>query len=642
MSSSRHLKSLQATRRADSPALSVSKNLTTDDFFTDSVLDKSKIPSPSPTKPAAGAPTTSRPRRALGDSRTLKAAWDATGRLQNNSTSNEVPRPRLPHPQPAPVQTQKLSPRPSRPNLPQPALSPESTEHIPDLASPTSESSPPTGLTDVYQRIADEEDLAAQEGDLLEHEEFTAESLPGATAGNAFLKNDRARLERMRLSQSPVTLRDSRHGNPQFKLHGSDKENCHTDEMTGLSAASGFSFLQSITDRDLAEKLTPHTIDHAKDRARLDRAIQKDSPIAFSKAILKSRSGLTAENLKSLYSNGLRLEDEQHETASSGGSAATERSEPPPNVPRSWGTKGKVGREWLRKSRTREENPGADVKQSAVPESSQIDWGAAAANMPLPSVERNTSSIRSQSEQLTPVALHEQRSLDRVRQWELNDFTGHSLQMSDSPAVKVRTIVLDQIREKEIETLEKRAVTTNRLGELRKQDSREQLPKSSRSPGVGVDEVQNHKGNGTLDGSAAAHVDAAGEPIPGTPIVIYRNSRDHANNADAKQEVPLPIHERKDSRNNLQRLARVMSDSPQPSPSPEDWSIIAKEEVLRPASASPTLENFKPRIVMDDSRKSSKQVVNVGATPQREEAADLAKTPLVTGAWTDGEIRTST
>jgi hypothetical protein len=654
MSQTKENIAFQSTRPGGNPVYNLGRTPPSDDFFTDSLLDTSKIPTPSPTRPIVGQEPPYKPRRAIGNTRALKAAWNGSAKpARTSSSASDRARPRSQQLKPAPIQRTRRSPTPTRREDLTSTPSPP-RRSVTDLQSPTSESSPPKGLTDVYQRIADEEDLAAQEGEIEDEDDYTEDSM---AIGGVHLNGDRALLDRIRQSRSPSSLPGSRRHSPEASTGDANKENHRHDAGSVLSDPTGMSFLRDLTDQALAAKLTPHTIDRAKDRARLDRALQKDSPIAFSRAYSRQngrakaqppkkdspvafsrayanpKGGLTSEDVLNLY---CKVDEEDHTERSSTSSALTERSEPPPNVPRTWGSKGKIGKEWLHKLHDRNGNPSNNAQKPQVPESSQIDWTAAAAEVPLPSIESSSTPKNISPDPPRQATLHKQPSFDRTKEWDFNDFTGQSLQVSNTPPVRVRTNGLDQLRDKEIESLEKRAVTTNRLEEIKKKDSRELLRKVSRSPSVGTAKRDLFEADLSRPKSHEVKFEDAGEPIPDTPIVIYKGTAsDNKDEEERETGVRQPALNREDSLNKLQRLARAMSDSPRPSSSPEDWSLIREAEESGEIPAASNGEAPKPTLHTDLSRKSSKQVADVEATPQGVKAANSAKTPVISGAWTD-------
>jgi len=625
------------------------RRLPSDDFFTDSLAEISKIPTPSPTKPLDSPDPVARSRRTNGTAKPRQALPEAKPTPERSPPAVEAA--------PGRLQSEKTPSHPSRRHNTahgrrhKSESIPTTPRRLPSdvTRSPISESSPPKGLTDVYQRIADEEDIAAQEGELGDEEEFTQDSMADAMQANG----DRALLGRFRLSRSPSRIPRPRRRDPDPGLEDDNKENERLERETVFSEPSGMSFLRELTDQALAAKLTPHTIDHSKDRARLDKALQKDSPIAFSRAYARGKANplpndarkefpvafsrastrrkadLTPENLRK--SGAAMVDDRVEADASPTGSVTTEKSEPPPNIPRTWGTKAKVGREWL--NRNHRNSTPADYDQSShnlTADSSQVDWAAAAAEVPLPSVESSTTPRSEPPQGPASASLQKQSSRDRIREWEINDFTGHSLQVSNTPPVRVRTNGLGQLREKEMEDLEKQAATTNRLGQMRQKDSREPLGKISRSPS-GEPLTDTAPESDLLQPKIrAAKPEDIGELIPDTPIVIYKaplNGNGGLNDIQTNQHD----QDRRDSHNTLQRLARVMSESPRPSPSPEDWSLVGKTD----DATAPNGEGVNANLPQELSRRSPKQVAGVGATPQGVKVAEFAKTPVVVGAWTD-------
>ena len=318
MSLSRERNAFGTTKRDNNPAHALRKPPASDDFFTDSLLESSRIPTPSPQKKQSRNAFASKPRRAVGHTRTLKAAWDATAHNGRPSSSGSEGYPLGGNLKPAPSQAirKSLFFRGESRSTSSPSRGRQASI---SLASPTSDSSPPRGLNDVYQRIADEERLAAQEGEIEEEEDATS-----STMSHESLPDDRARINRIRSSQSPLNFRSSSRSTPQPQAVDANKENQFDD--TELTNASGMSFLENMTDRDLAAKLTPHTRDRARDRARLDKAIQKTTPLAFSKAQVGSKHALTSEDLQ----RSGRRDSSRSMHSSSNGSLRNEDNTPPP------------------------------------------------------------------------------------------------------------------------------------------------------------------------------------------------------------------------------------------------------------------------------------------------------------------------
>ena len=581
--------------RADASILSLSRTPHSEEFFTDSLLDASKIPTPSPKKPQAFS-AAAKGRRALGNTRTLKDAWNATdpsARPQFTSGGANWSSPPL---RPLAREEQRQNPplrevRQRTPS-PQPNRRPYLSHANSDIASP-----PPRGLTDVYQQIAEEEFLADQEGDF--EDDATEEMMPEGITDD-FMNQPEPPRRSPFLPTNHQRLATYTEDDPQ-------KENLNVDDAVSMSDPSGMSFINQLTDQDLAVKLTPHTVDHAKDRARIQRAVQSQRPIAFRHGY-KSRLGLTKENLGNHGTS--HYQDDR--PPSSTGSIKTDRSEPPPNVPKAWGSKSREGKEWLRARRE-------GSRSSPIPEPSQLDWASAAAQIALPSVE--DSSTPTSGNQERPY-LQRQSSLDRIRHWDMNDLTGQSFQVSQSPSVKLQTRHYDP----EIRHLEKQALTTNRLGEIRERSSQEQLSKT-RSAGQ-VPPADN------VDTEDAPLLTDQGEAIPNTPVVIYRSSSTSSRSEKANGAIERRLtSESNKSLEHLQRLARATSNSPRASPSPDNHVLIEhqppRNHVTSDRNEDVAWTNG------ETSRKSSKEVAHITDTPQRNGIGDTAKTPVVTGAWID-------
>ncbi|PGH35187.1 hypothetical protein GX50_01999 [[Emmonsia] crescens] len=238
--------------------------------------------------------------------------------------------------------------------------------------SPMSEvsSPPPDGLIETYQQIYDADDLA----------ESVAQDHP-----NPFY--DQARLDRTQsLSPSPGVTR-------------------HEDEYAGTGDIHDSSLIFSdITDEALRQNLTQH----AMDQARLKHVTQRESPV-FSKAKIGLKAALSFENLQ-------RRNEED---------TFRENVEPALNVPKTWGLRGRVSKDWLNK--TSRPNGNNHVEEE------------------------------------TP------HSNDQELEHDI-DFTARSLQISDSPPVRNNVPPRN-----EIENFRKKPLAQNRLGETERRAPQEQV-----------------------------------------------------------------------------------------------------------------------------------------------------------------------
>ena len=248
--------------------------LPSDDFFTDSLIDDSRVSNtsqiPSPVKAKAGAV---KPRRAVGASKALQAAKDS-GNRSKRSALLDFTAARTKQLQPPPNFTKRKSPSPAQPNG---LTTPPQSRHGPPLNSPTEFSSPPGGLHESYQRIADEEDLAATEREFNSDGEEIESDQQDSLSMNVDV--DPAQVES---KGPPQEARASEHSTPVRLASYAEKENNFDDERTGsFSAPPTLDFLQNeMSDRVLASKLTPHIIDRARDRARLEK-FRQSVPINF-------------------------------------------------------------------------------------------------------------------------------------------------------------------------------------------------------------------------------------------------------------------------------------------------------------------------------------------------------------------------
>ena len=665
------------------------------EFFTDS-LNVSNIPTPSPPKNPARRVTPARPRRALGAGRSLATAFKATAEITDenrppSSASSLSQRRGQQALKPRPTQT---LPR-TRPDISRNPLgnfkrittpSPPRGRQNAIISPSSSASSPPRGLRESYQRIVDEENLAAQEGEEAEDMATYTDDIHV----DEQQETDRIRLQREQDSVSPISLKLSRRTTRRASLHelaATSEESLEKENITIQSdGGSSMSFLEDITDNSFGRALTQH----AKDEHRVNGALKNEGQI-FRKARIGEKVGLTVENLRRRDGSNDTLRNGQ------GDSVSSRASDPSMNIPRAWGRKAKPGKDWLSRINSKSGRFTGDVPKSPQVEeptrtntkSMQLaepieDWITTTADAPVPSVENGSSQTTSSSRGSTPSSkLRKVASDDKIRDWDFNedDFTARSLQFSDSPPIRIRNAALDRIREREIESLEKRAVTTNRLGELREKTSEEYLPR--RSPSVGTEQSHQQVNGGsdgmpprrrssvqsplkpTLEGKAGHSgpqtvFEDEGDPIPNTPIVVYKSKTRPSSVDDddkyvrtdqSKRSSRRPSHERRDSRDTLRKLAKATSASPSPTTERYESNPESDEANVKPSKDEETSTagredeaTFKPRdnasyerphSSKDDPTSMAKTLKQVEKTPQPSRSIANLKTPLVTGAWID-------
>ena len=645
------------------------------DFFTES-LNASYAPSPSPAK--------SPPKRQNGgpkniptseSGRSLAAAFTATSNVNDENrrpTSSPSyndpyrsqyglkPRPSQSNARPHTSPTDQLLRGNERTRTPSPArgrqvslVSPVSSQH--------SLSSPPRGLAEAYQRIVDEESLAQEESADDQMDEY----------GYDFAEEtDLSGLNDAQDLASPTSLKASRKASREPTPVRNQLEN-KDNTLNGSGSGSQRSSLDNVTDRSLDSTISQHS----KDAQRLKGALRSNIKI-FSKARVGERVGLTVENLR-------RRNDSQESLGSAfAGSLTSKGSDPSLNLPKAWGRKAKPPKDWLSRINSKSGRLTGDVpkKQKAdspiITESEKREWEEpidswiqAGAEDPLAS-EVNASTDVARSSSVPPPTKAQKSLRDDASGWDVDaDFTGRSLQISDSPPLRIRDTTPGGRRNREIDKVEKRAVTTSRLGEICERTPLERLPRqvegqatpqgSKRSSSRSSTELR----GGRRDPRSAllAPIEGNGEPIPDTPVVVYKNSSDSSNGQKSKEDkAPLerPQHERQDSRDILQRLARATGASPASSTGGQKHEPAEAEQKLKSENTrydetkndrllGPERDQSSHKSDRSDnhertSRSRSRSANQVDEAPEPTKPPTRLKTPRVAGAWVDNTITEET
>ncbi|KAL8716302.1 MAG: hypothetical protein Q9220_000207 [cf. Caloplaca sp. 1 TL-2023] len=660
-------------------------------FETESLLNTSNVKSPSPIKNTTSPTSRTQPRQAFNSGRSLAPAYAVTPRRNNEnkppfstSTSSRSSRrtPLKPKPSQDPRSTSRTTSSPQHSNgqarLKTP--SPVRGRQNPVVSPSSSASSPPRGLAEAYQRIVDEENLAHEESidEMAEYEDSLQSS--GQSP-----EHHGADMEPTPGDESPTSLKAARRVSPhispeeirQLKPNFRDIYESLRDAENDTTAS-----IPASTRSDSPIKADSQ---HAKDLRRMNGAVRSE-PQIFRKALVGNRAGLTVENLKRNNDSTESLGSPLTASISSRG------SDPSFNVPRQWGRKARPGKDWLSRINSKSGKLTGDVpKRRFLDEPSSALAGergsdnkmaAAAAEIPLPAGDDVSSSSRSS----TPTAaVLRAKSRDRVLEWESRDedFTGRSLQVSDSPPIRIKNGTLDKILEQEISIVAKRAVTTSRLGELRVRGSMEHLGRRSLSRSrEGLQELsgsvdsevdrksedgilpQQSANRGTSTPSKAGSTEGLGhgEPVPDTPVVIYRSDSSSSRANDDSLEsvetgrtsIQRPKHERQDSHALLRKLARATSSSPSPSRSiPEranngDTSVEVKAEPRETAADAVNTDNDANSQRSNHDRDAEtaieclppKPQPHQYTTPLQPKSTAYLKTPMVTGAWIDTPLPT--
>ncbi|KAL8806376.1 MAG: hypothetical protein Q9182_001406 [Xanthomendoza sp. 2 TL-2023] len=650
-------------------------------FETESLLNTSNLPTLSPAKPIARASLHTQPRKPFRTGRSLAPTYAATPQRNDekrplSSASSSIrgnrhtplkPRP-IPtsHPASKPARSSPSSPADSRLRTPSPARARQNSIQNSIVSPSSSASSPPRGLAEAYQRIVDEENLAHQEA----IEEMNGYS-DSPTPSEHSLHQDSMAEDYIEVNQSPTSLKASRRASP----HGSLGE----EKLSKPSLRDIYERLGNTEDD--TQSSTPESAPsdssvkgdsrHAKDLRRINGAVRSE-PQIFRKALVGNRAGLTLENLK--------RNNDSSESLESPYSNSSRGSDPSINIPRQWGRKARPGKDWLSRINSKSGRLTGDVPKKSILEepglppsggqNSGNGYAVSAAEVPLP-LDDVASQATSSSRSSTPTAaVLRAKSRDRVLEWESrdDDFTGRSLQVSDSPPIKTKSATFDRRLEQEINTVAKRAVTTNRLGELREKGSAEQLgrrsPPQSRKEG--------HAGSSDRRQSVESlpqqpadrecktptkfpEVLGHGEAVPNTPVVIYKSDSSHSHtNEDSLESNEThhptsqrPKHRRDDSHSLLRQLARATSASPSQSRDISDE--VDGEEVDSTTAAGPQDPGAKSQHQRSDHDREADDKVTRSprtsddskyTTPQQSKSTAHLKTPMVTGAWIDTPLPT--
>ncbi|KAF1999585.1 hypothetical protein P154DRAFT_563887 [Amniculicola lignicola CBS 123094] len=350
------------------------------------------------------------------------------------------------------------------------------------------------------------------------------------------------------------------------------------------SIVSGLTELEESADD--FEKLL---IQNARDERRLHDALRGNIQ-PFRKARKHPRAALTLESLErnEAASNApAGVSTQRTQPSPPSASSGSSRSDTGVRPPHAWGRKGRVRRDWMRTITSDEEQvAGAGAQEysdGATPRP------AAGADDALPSVEDSPLSRKS-SRQGTPASTRR-----RQAQQDLDDGWDNTLELNEASMLVStpfipRNTALDEIRQREIESLREQAVTTNRLDRIREGSPHEmRRPRSSSAKSltsethqvttteqaihdVGSQEIrlrksiESWKTIGKSQPSTSEGTEQATQP----PFAVHRKSSetvgvvDRGVLANGQTSPQRPTHRREDSHELLRRLARVSSGTPSP------------------------------------------------------------------------------
>lgn len=423
-------------------------------------------------------------------------------------------------------------------------------------------------------------------------------------------------------------------------------------------------------------------LQHQRDAQRINDLMQSHGQ-AFRKAKpINPRLALTLDNLeRNDHVDDARYSTQgprEHRPPSIGSS---NDSDPPLNVPREWGRKGKQNNGWMRRIHQDENAALRHTVSIAGHESSQVDW-AAAADQPSGSVEQRTPpSQRRQQPSFTPP----NNSLDRIRQWEADqDLTSASL-LASTPALPSRNrSAIEEIRQREIHVIQQRGVasirrqmyeqSTTETTRRRRSGDAPSEPTDGQAPTSAPAPKRLLRRSSVLSNKENIPTNSSGEGR-NLPQVLHKSVEsigviDQGNQATAQRDttVQRPQQKRNDSMTLLRRLARVSSTSPSPTPTPAKENVDSEKEPLdgdvqadelRLAQGTPPLPeritdkydgtDSQPRVLNQPNTSANtdstpRPVGRLTTAPQAGEETQAQQinntrlpheTPVVTGAWID-------
>jgi hypothetical protein len=407
-------------------------------------------------------------------------------------------------------------------------------------------------------------------------------------------------------------------------------------------------------------------------------------PQAFRKARPRGRGRLTLENLERIPVNRdvEELQSSQGSTrsASSGGAST---SDPPLNVPREWGRKGKRSSDWLRRIKM---DP---AQQTPRPDAAgDVDWLQAASDVPIPSAEDSPLSHRGSTRGTPASSLRRQNeSRERIQALELNeslDLTNQSF-ITSTPAI-TRNTALAEIRQRELDTGlddSESVYATPPIGgsqALNRNQNRLSITRTKQTTNLATwshpaeQEIQPTKRTGRVTTSNTVLTNSRPRGPP-SPISLHKSSHtlgsvDLAITPTIQQSPKRPEHRREDSQDILRRLSRATSGTPSPGrvminssvPDPGKETVgrigtKGKEAPLVPLPEADTQKDTagqgrgaaKSRVHFESSTEATNRDATAKAsthatTQRRPIVVDETlistprldpKTPIVTGAWVD-------
>ncbi|KAH7380102.1 hypothetical protein BKA66DRAFT_420068 [Pyrenochaeta sp. MPI-SDFR-AT-0127] len=435
-------------------------------------------------------------------------------------------------------------------------------------------------------------------------------------------------------------------------------------------------------------------IQNARDERRLNEALH-GRVHAFRKARTHPRVGLTIDNLernnaRNNTSVGANTHVKFESPPSSNGSA---RSDPAIHAPPGWGRKSRLNRNWMRTITYEEEQqqqtpiPADGTMNGQIHPYQQYADDAHDANIPRRSVEDSPLSHKS--------SIHGTPRNDRSADWDLTFELNEASMIASTPYIP-RNTALDDIRQREIESLRDQGVTTARLDRVQ-----EGSPEQTHRP-----QSSSAKSTNTVHGTSSTEQETPGptspqqrlrtrtnswqsigksKPVTGigkenSPFALYKSAEsidtvEHDLRVHSETNLTKPIrHRRADSQDLLRRLARASNTpspgrvvAPRPQTAPQNSSLepmtantppVSSENKDQTVEGVPIPENMVNPVGQKAIEEQTKQHESkqrsenesihelIPASSPKDDDVDVTpmphprskldpKTPVVTGAWVD-------
>jgi hypothetical protein len=243
--------------------------------------------------------------------------------------------------------------------------------------------------------------------------------------------------------------------------------------------------------------------------------------------------------------------------------ANTAEGEDIPEPRSTWGLKSRRTEAWMR--RILDPNDPMLATFDDVYTSKDNAGQSTAADIPRASIEVGPSAQPTPPSSRPSSAQPSNGSPEKSKMWDADiDFTAHSLQASTSPLLRVKTTRLDEVREREMQSLTARAVATNRLEEIRERNSEERSIFSESSKFNGRETTPAPTTEPQKDVYHERTIlEEEGEHIPNTPITIFAKEHYRPSSSSSTESNKDPEKMREESFEAIRLLARRMSPGPQ-------------------------------------------------------------------------------